>query len=87
MLNLDEEIKPYLARLISWPLLVASTVEGISTMRQRWFRQELSCLGRVTGDGLLECGELMSNNAQMGAMDFRSAQTSSVRSEESCIGV
>lgn len=87
ILNLNEEVKPYLARLVSWPLLVASTVEGISTMQQRWFRQELSCLGRVTGDGLSECRNVMSNNAQAGAMSFQSAQTSSVRSDESCIGV
>ena len=56
-LNTSEEIKPYLASLAVWPLTVASSLEGIDVRRQLWFRSELVRLGRITGDGVLECAE------------------------------
>lgn len=55
MLNTNDEIKPYLASLAVWPLTIASSLDGIDVGRQLWFRSELARLGRITGDGVLEC--------------------------------
>jgi hypothetical protein len=57
ILNEVDCIKPYLANLIAWPLIVASSLEGIVTEEKRWFRSELARLGRILGDGILECAE------------------------------
>lgn len=56
-LNVDEEIKPYLASLAAWPLSIAASLEGIDAKQQKWFRSELAILGRITGDAVLECAE------------------------------
>ena len=56
-LNTHEEIKPYLASSVVWPLTIASSLEGIDVRQQLWFRYELARLGRITGDGVLECAE------------------------------
>jgi hypothetical protein len=56
-LNTNEEIKPYLASLAVWPLTIASSLEGIDVRQQLWFRSELASLGRIIGDGVLECAE------------------------------
>jgi hypothetical protein len=56
-LNTNDEIKPYLANLAVWPLAIASSLEGIDVRQQLWFRSELASLGRITGDGVLECVE------------------------------
>jgi len=56
-LNTNEEIKPYLASLTACPLTVASSLEGIDVRQRLWFRSELARLGRITGDGVLECAE------------------------------
>ncbi|KAK6385813.1 hypothetical protein LTS17_001385 [Exophiala oligosperma] len=53
----DEPVKPHLATLMVWPLSVAGSVEGVGADRQRWFRSELSEIGRIVGDGILECAE------------------------------
>ena len=50
-----EDVKPYLAGLVVWPLTVASSLQGISEEHRQFFRSELEDLGRVTGDGGLEC--------------------------------
>lgn len=55
--NVDEPVKPHLATLMVWPLSVAGSVEGVDMERQRWFRSELSEIGRIVGDGILECAE------------------------------
>lgn len=55
--NTSDEIKPYLANLIVWPLTIASSLEGIDVRQQLWFRSELAGLGRITGIGVLECAE------------------------------
>jgi hypothetical protein len=54
-LNADEEIPPALALPTVWPLSTASSVDGIETGQQLWFRAQLALLGRVLGDGALEC--------------------------------
>ena len=56
-LNTNEEIKPYLVRLVAWPLSIASSAEGIDDRQQLWFKSELASLGRIIGDGTLECAE------------------------------
>ena len=56
-LNTEEEVKPYLANLVVWPLTIASSLESVDVVQQHWFRAELAELGRVTGNGILECAE------------------------------
>lgn len=56
-LNTNEEVKPYLANLVVWPLTIASSLEGIDFRQQLWFRSELARLGRLLGLGVLECAE------------------------------
>jgi hypothetical protein len=56
-LNTNDDIKPYLACWAVWPLTIASSLDGISVNQQMWFRSELATLGRITGDGVLECAE------------------------------
>jgi hypothetical protein len=34
-----------------------SSLEGIDVRQQMWFRSKLATLGRITGDGFLECVE------------------------------
>jgi hypothetical protein len=54
-LNIDEEIPPALALPTVWPLSMASSLDGIEPGQQLWFRAQLAHLGRVLGDGALEC--------------------------------
>ena len=56
-LNTKEDIKPHLASLVVWPLTIASNLKGIEPKQQSWFRSELAWIGRITGDGVLECAE------------------------------
>ena len=56
-LTTNDDIKPYLATMVVWPLTIASSVTGIDVKQQLWFRSELARLGRVTGDGILEFAE------------------------------
>lgn len=57
ILNTDEDIKPYMANLIVWPLTIASSLGGVDAKQAMWFRSELSRLGKVVGVGVLECAE------------------------------
>jgi hypothetical protein len=54
-LNTDEEVPPALALPTVWPLSMASSVDGVEPDQKLWFRAELARLGRVLGDGALEC--------------------------------
>jgi len=56
-LNHSDDIKPYLANSVVWPLTIASCVEGVDTEQQLWFRSELARLGRITGDSALQIVE------------------------------
>jgi hypothetical protein len=56
-LSTNDDIKPYLACWAIWPLTIASSLDGISVNQRIWFRSELAKLGRITGDGVLECAE------------------------------
>lgn len=61
-INTDDDIKPYLARLVVWPLLIACGVEGIDIKQKMWFTSELAAFGRITGDGIFECAEAINSN-------------------------
>jgi hypothetical protein len=54
-LNTGEEIPPALALPTVWPLSMASSLNGVDPSQQLWFRTQLARLGRVLGDGALEC--------------------------------
>lgn len=55
VLNNEEEIVPALALPTVWPLTMASTLDGVELEQQLWFQAQLKRLGRVLGDGALEC--------------------------------
>ena len=56
-LSTSDRINPYLANMAVWPLTIASSAEGVNDVLQQWFRAELGRLGKITGDGILECAE------------------------------
>ncbi|MCJ1291890.1 hypothetical protein MMC34_003438 [Xylographa carneopallida] len=55
--NTNEDIKPYLAGLLIWPLTIASTVKDVEVQQKLWFKSELARLGRMIGVGVFECAE------------------------------
>lgn len=55
--SISEEIKPYMANMILWPLAIAASIRGVNHELQAWFRSQLTRLGRISGDGVLECAE------------------------------
>ena len=57
-LDTKEDIKPYLANLVVWPLTIASSLENLDRGQRQWFRSELARLGRVVGVGVIECAEM-----------------------------
>ena len=56
-LNTNEDIKPYVAISIIWPLTIASSLADVDVKQQWWFRSELARLGRIGGFRVLECAE------------------------------
>ena len=56
-LNTNEDIKPYVAISIIWPLTIASSLADVDVKQQLWFRSELARLGRIGGFRVLECAE------------------------------
>jgi hypothetical protein len=58
ILNTNEDIKPYIAGMIIWPLSVASSISGVDVEQRAWFRSEVARFGRMEGDKVLECAEL-----------------------------
>ena len=57
MLNTTEDVKPYVAGLIVWPLSIASSLKDVDVEQKLWFRSCLARLGKMVGDRVLECGE------------------------------
>jgi hypothetical protein len=49
------DIPPSLALPVVWPLSIVSRLNGIESGQQVWLRALLANLGRVLGDGALEC--------------------------------
>lgn len=58
ILNENAEVKPYLASLVVWPLMIASSLGKIDSKQKLWFRSELAMLGKLIGDGTIEYVEL-----------------------------
>ena len=56
-LNTNEDIKPYVALSIIWPLTIASSLTDVDLELHLWFRSELARLGRIAGFRVLECAE------------------------------
>jgi hypothetical protein len=57
-INKSGKITPSRASLAVWPLIIASSLEGVDIRQLLWFRSQLASLGRITGDGILECAEI-----------------------------
>ncbi|KAG0651221.1 hypothetical protein D0Z07_1941 [Hyphodiscus hymeniophilus] len=57
ILDKNTKTKPYLASLVVWPLSIASSLEGIDTKQQAWFRAQLAGLGAVLGGGIFQFAE------------------------------
>lgn len=56
-LNTKEDIKPYVAKLIIWPLSIVSSLEYVEAKQQSWFRSELARLGKISGYGVFDSAE------------------------------
>ena len=56
-LNEKEDVKPFYANLVIWPLSMAASLEAVDSELRQWFRSELSLTGRMVGDGILQCAE------------------------------
>ncbi|MCJ1226862.1 hypothetical protein MMC12_003517 [Toensbergia leucococca] len=56
-LNTNEDIKPYVAGPVVWPLGIASSLGDVDFKLRSWFRSELARLGRLLGIRLFECAE------------------------------
>jgi hypothetical protein len=56
-LNNGQDIKPYVAHLVIWPLTLAASVGGVDAVQQKWFRCELARIGRIVGYGIFESAE------------------------------
>lgn len=52
--NEDDDIKPYLATLLVWPLSIASCLEAIEAKQRAWFGAVLASLSRTIGTRLFE---------------------------------
>ena len=57
VMNENEDVKPYVANLIIWPLSIAANLSGVDIRYKSWFKSLLAHLGRVTGIALLETAE------------------------------
>ena len=53
----EEDIKPFLATLLIWPLTIASTLRYVEIEQRTWFRSELAYLGKVLGVSVIEHAE------------------------------
>jgi hypothetical protein len=56
-LNTNEDIKPHMAMLVVWPVTLAAFAGGVDPGQQKWFKSELSRLGRIVGYGIMEFAE------------------------------
>lgn len=55
--NTKQDIEPFVARPIVWPLGIAASLADVDVKRRSWFRAGLARLGRMVGDRVLEDGE------------------------------
>jgi hypothetical protein len=56
-LNMNEDLKPYVADLTVWPLSIASSLGDVDVKQKMWFRLQLARFGRMIGDRVLEFEE------------------------------
>lgn len=54
IVNTNDEIRPNVARLVGWPLTVASNVDCLDVKQKSWFQAELASAGRVVGAGVFQ---------------------------------
>lgn len=54
-INENEEIRPAFALLLVWPLSMASSLDDVASGLKVWLQQQLVYIGRVLGDGALDC--------------------------------
>jgi hypothetical protein len=59
-INEDDDVKPFVANMIIWPLSLAANLSCLDIKYKLWFRSLLTCLGRITGISLLESAETSS---------------------------
>ncbi|MCJ1406148.1 hypothetical protein MMC19_000213 [Ptychographa xylographoides] len=57
VLTTNEDIKPYLASLLAWPLTIASSLASLDIKQKTWFQSELAHVGRTVGISVLESAE------------------------------
>ena len=50
----EEDVKPFLATLLIWPLTIASSLRYVDIEQRAWFRSELAYLGKVVGVSVIE---------------------------------
>ncbi|KAJ4258961.1 hypothetical protein NW762_008049 [Fusarium torreyae] len=55
ILEPDQGVQPALALFAAWPLTIVSNLDTLASEQRSWFRTQLAQLGRVLGDGALEC--------------------------------
>lgn len=49
----NESFKPYLANLVVWPMLVASSLQKLEPVQRHWFRWALSRVSSASSECLL----------------------------------
>ena len=55
--NEDDDVKPFVANMIIWPLSLAVRMRGVDVKYSIWFKSLLARLGRITGYAILESAE------------------------------
>lgn len=53
----DDAIKPWLAGLAVWPLMIAASFDHVDCHQKSWFKAELAEVGTIIGDGVLQEAE------------------------------
>lgn len=57
VLNKENNIHPYLASTVAWPLSIASSISGIDFKQKHWFKRIVADVGRVTGIAFFQYAE------------------------------
>lgn len=56
-LNTKDDVKPYVASTIAWPLSIASSIDNVDIKQRLWFQSGLGHIGRMIGDRVLQSAE------------------------------
>lgn len=57
IMNTDDNLKPYIANLVVWPLSMVANISGLGVEQKSWFKSLIAQLGRITGISILQCPE------------------------------